>query len=400
MNTILYLRLQGLLLREVRRSQPPEKRAMPLVIHDAGSVVECCDASLARGIKPGLSIKESKALLREDGHHEKPPKIASRAWLDIAAECSNAVEPVSAWEAYIDLSGHPEPLSVGAELLARIHRAEKVALLAGVSPLKWLALKTTQPCSPEALQVGILPLEPALDAPSIIASMPLSEVAPLSPSVQERFEFLGCRFVREALLLSPQSLKKQFGKESPEIMRVLAGRGSDRVLPLYPPASLAESLSLAGPVEDGQMIDKALSDLAHRLALLLNKCDKRAEALRLTAYNEDGAWFSSFRRLSRPLMAAFQLLVALRRMVEDHPLPWPAVRFVVRAENLASREAWQQTLLGQTPEAQRLRAIESAAKEVTAMFGEGRVLPAAQLAIPRRQKVLNAWRHAIGWKQS
>jgi hypothetical protein len=375
-------------------------RAMPLVIHDGSFVVECCEASLARGIKPGLSIKESKALLREDGHHEKPPKVASRAWLDIAAECSNAVEPVSAWEAYIDLSSHPEPLLVASELLSRIHSAEQVVLLGGISPLKWLARKTTQVCPPGALQMGILPLEPALDAPSLIASMPLAEVSLLSPAVQERFEFLGCRFVHEALLLSPQTLKKQFGKEASDILRVLSGRGADRVRPLYPPASLSASLVLGGPVEDGHMIDKSLADLANRLAIALNQTDKRAEALRLTAYNEDGAWFSSFRRLSRPLMAAFQLLVALRRMVEDHPLPWPVVRFVVRAENLASREAWQQTLLGQTPEAQRLRAIESAAKEVAAMFGDGRVLPAAQLSVPRRQKVLNAWKHAIGWRQS
>jgi nucleotidyltransferase/DNA polymerase involved in DNA repair len=349
-----------------------------------------------------MLVKESKTLLREEGRHEKPVMSnlfpAAQAWLDLCSECSSTVEPLAPWEALIDLSAHPRPSEVAAELLAIIHRQEQLDIEAGLSPVTWISRLCAARCDRHDLQWGLLPIEPITDASSYAAELPIGALPGLSPSVSERMTFLGCRFVHQARELSPQTIRRQFGKEAALLSAMLNGQGSQKVKALHPPDSLEVQKNLEGPVDDSLAIDAALGGLAQQLALALGQRDSQAEALTLTAYHEEGPWSSWRRQLGKPILSSSLLLVALRRMVADRPPPRPFVRLTARAEKLTRRSGWQQNLDGSLPATQQKAAIHSAAKNVEAMFGEGRIQTASEVVIPRRLRVLQAWRNATGWR--
>jgi hypothetical protein len=92
------------------------------------------------------------------------------------------------------------------------------------------------------------------------------------------------------------------------------------------------------------------------------------------------------------------LRVALRQMLDKHPPAGPVERVTLRAEELVRPAAFQRTLLGDLSRAERTHATDSALKVMEARFGSGAIRPARQVQIPRRLKVLRAWRDATGWR--
>lgn len=395
---ILSLNLEGFYLGSL--DLPNDGKAV--VVHDGTAPLDVSPEALARGAKPTMSLKELKSLLREDGRFIQADKDALRAqaesWWDLCAECSDGVECPAPHRAYVDLSRHPQPERIAEELLRRIHQQMGLRIKACLAPSKWIADIFAQPCAELALNEGLPCLPLIVNAAESLASLPTALLTPLDPALQERLVFLGCRRVGQIQNEPLPALMRHFGKEGAYIHQVAWGRWRDKLVPQHPPESLTVELPLGGATEDTQALHTALTQAAQKMALRLNSQDKTACALRLVWRGEDGQWHGVHRPLSKAIHASLSFLAALTRMQSDSPPPFAPVHVTVRAERLEVRPSFQRTLLGETGKEERQAAILGALKNVKAMYGDGHVIPADQVNLPRRLRVLRAWRNAIGWR--
>jgi hypothetical protein len=65
--------------------------------------------------------------------------------------------------------------------------------------------------------------------------------------------------------------------------------------------------------------------------------------------------------------------------------------------DLRDQGAYQQSLEGRTNKEERTASVETALKSVRSSQGRASVQMGSDIVLPRREKVLRAWRHAIGW---
>lgn len=398
---ILCLILEGFYLKHFP-PLPPEEAGKAVVIHDGEAPLDLSPEAMARGAKPGMSLKEMKSLLREEGRFVQVNQDQSRqdalAWWDLCAECSDGVECPAPHRAFVDLSHHPQPDEVGEELVRRLHRLLGLRIKACLAPSKWLGGLFAEPCAEVALSAGIPCLPCVADPAKSLAPLPTSLLAPLPPELRERLIFLGCRRVGQIQQEPLHLLMRHFGKEGAFIHQLAWGRWRDQLTPQHPPESATVEIPLGGETEDAQALQQALHLASQELAMILGERDRTAGALRLIWRSEGGTWHGVHRPLSKALCSTISFLAAFNRMLADSPPPFPPVGLTARAEKLEVRPSFQRTLLGGTAKAEREAAISGALKNVQAMYGEGHVIPADQVSLPRRQRVLLAWRRSLGWR--
>ena len=120
MHCILYLGLVGFYTKVVEGATP----SLPTVVHHDGKVIDSCEAAQALGVSVGGALSEAKAVLRETGrmiaYHEEDYTGARDAWLDVCLSYSDGLEFGMPHEAYIDLSGHPDPGDVARVLIGQL----------------------------------------------------------------------------------------------------------------------------------------------------------------------------------------------------------------------------------------------------------------------------------------
>lgn len=398
---ILCLILQGFYLKHLP-PLAPEEAGKAVVVHDGAAPVDLSAEAIERGAKPGMSLKELKSLLREDGRFIQVDDDQSRqdaiAWWDLCAECSDGVECPSPHMAFVDLSHHPQPDEVGEELIRRLHRLLGLKIRACLAPAKWLGVLFAEPCAEVALNSGIPCLALVSSPAQSLAPLPTALLTPLAPDIRERLVFLGCRRVGQIQREPLPLLMRHFGKEGAFIHQLAWGRWRDPLVPQHPPESATVEVPLGGETEDAQALQQSLVVAAQELAMVLGERDRTACALRLIWRSDGGQWHGVVRPLSKAICSSISFLAALNRMLADSPPPFPPVGLTVRAERLEVRPSFQRTLLGGTAKAEREAAINGALKNVKAMFGEGHVIPADQVSMPRRLRVLRAWRRSIGWR--
>ena len=112
---IAFLRLMGFYVCAGSFAHGPQ----PVVVVKDKAVLDANAAALERGVQPGMTLREAKAILHDGKFVEWEPdeyREAQCAWLDLCAEFTDVVEPEEQHTAYLDLSMHPNP----GEILDRV----------------------------------------------------------------------------------------------------------------------------------------------------------------------------------------------------------------------------------------------------------------------------------------
>lgn len=393
MRYIGYIELTGMYLREL------DLRDTAAVVHRGATLLDVSAGAAACGVSTGFSLAEAKAILRDRAVYveycEDDFLAARDVWLGYLLRYTDRIEPASPCSAFVDLSGHPEPLEIAGVMLGEIHDREQLPILCGIASAKWLAKLSAQPCDPVALSVGILPIEPVADPKGWLAPKGVDCLEPLSPGVLKALYRMGLQRIRDVQNLPDAALAQQFKKSAPLIRAVADGRYPDEVAGSWPPASFVSSLHLGG-CESLLELDSALGQLAVECAYHLSSIDRVAGGVRLYVMFESHALAEQSRKLKRPTQSRSELLVCLRQMLLGVEMSEPIESLRVHLSDL-TRSPRKQTKLEYSGERDRTM-LDATLGRIQGAYGSGAVIKGTEIRHSREQRVLKAWKDAYGWK--
>lgn len=369
-----------------------------MVVHREGVVLDAGEGAIGRGVKVGQALSEAKAVLRDDGayvlYREEEFLAARDAWLDVCAAFSDVIEPVTPHEAFIDLTGHPEPRETGEALLGHLQGE----LTAGLAPGKWVARLAARGIDRDALQAGLPVIEQVRDVPAFLSDVPTAYLLPVPPEHRQRLEFLGYRWVREVATAGIGVLSAQFGRDAFLIHEAARGRALDAVVPGYPREAVSARVAFDCPLTDRLQLEEAVNRVCAELSSELCSRDATAEELAVFFEPENGPPIVSRRKLGKPVQAATPLRVAVHALWSNVPLASPPVAVKVLLSGLKKAPRGQVSLHGLAGKEERSRSCDVSVRCLRAAFGEETVKKAVELKVPRRELVLRVWKRATGWR--
>ncbi len=401
MHYFLFIELEGFYANALEE-QNRDLRGTAFVVHSEDLIIDVSPGAEDRGAERGMPLKECRALLREEGKFiEMDPDdfdANTAAWLDLCAECSGRVEPCSPASAFVDLSQHPHPLDTAAELLQRLHGLLHLNMAAGIAPTKWLAKLARIRVDEEALALGVPPIEAVVQPERFLQSVPVEMIEPLEPQIRERLILLGYRLAGQAQKADLNLLCKQFGQKGLTVWQSVRGGVHEPIKAEWPTEGFSRAVAFGASAVDNRLLfEHALDRLAQKASAELSLRAKNAQSVRLTVFDEDGKWVSDQRAFVKPVQTQKHLSVILNRMFDGLELTQAVMRIQASFLDLRDQGAYQQSLEGRTNKEERTASVETALKSVRSSQGRASVQMGSDIVLPRREKVLRAWRHAIGW---
>ncbi|MBS1717053.1 MAG: hypothetical protein JSS72_04910 [Armatimonadetes bacterium] len=376
MRYILRLELSGFYV-----SCLPEQ-ALPLVVMREKQVLDCNPPASKLGISAGMGQREAKMLLQQGqflNWSPEPYLAAQRAWLDIACNFTDILEPDEQHTAYLDLTAHPDPLVIALRAVDAIQELG-YRVRWGLAKTKWLA------CLSAKLEAGARSLQ---ETAEFIWPLPI-RLLPISLEARERFEMLGYHTIGQVASLSLRELRDQFRDEGQRIYQLAWGGGHETVRALYPEGCLSEYLYFESPIECLQELEQAAKDLAERIGAGLQEQGICGREVVLVVETEED--FKVLRRtFNKPLASARSVLVAISALLKDISEPICGLR--LRLPNLTKANLIQLAIGGES-EAE----IDGSIRGIQQVFGEKAIQRASEVPTERRVLVLKEWRDATGWR--
>lgn len=394
---ILYARALGICAKAAI-----EKRGaadLPCVVHNDDLVWDANPRAIARQVRPGLSLREAKTILRGDAafieYRAEDFEEVRQEFLSPFLDFVDQVEAGLAGEAFADLSKHPQPLESAGQLLKQISKAGTVPIRAGIAPARWLAKLSSQVADPAMCRLGLLPIAAMLDPAEWLANRAVELLEPISFADRKRLVQLGfgqARLIQQSQL---ERLESQFPNRGALIWQTAKGVLHDPIRANYPTATLSASQRF-DRCESRLEIEAALGKMSRELASRLSESDQQAKGMRLTLVFEDEHRESFAREYPKSVVSASQLAVsfaqALGKLSLDQPIE--EVRVLLTGLHLAPRKQGRlstahnrdQTLLPST-----IRRLESS-------LGTGAIRKGSEIPFDYREQVLKEWKNATGWK--
>jgi nucleotidyltransferase/DNA polymerase involved in DNA repair len=394
MDVCLHVSLDGFYAAQVKEERPT-------VVFEDDRVVDATERARELGVRPGQSLADARSLARDRAefvaYQADQYTEVQREWLDACLPYSGRIEPESPSSAWIDLAGHPDPAYVAGLLLHDLAVRFSYRISAGLAPAKWIAEIAARPCDPVSIRLGLISIEPVTDVATFLYPLPIGLLAPVATEHRARLAFLGYRRIGDVREAPLGVLIEQFGKDAMLIQEAAAGRYRDAVVPTYPPDSLERSRRFLGAVDDRLTIEEAVREIASDLAEVLQARDRLADETHLYIEQEGGRVVGTGRKLPRPTSSEASLSISLLYMLAQTKLTEPiaAVRVSVPRPRLVGRV--QRALDASLSVQDRQYSVELATEKVRSVFGQRAVQRADQIEVPRRLKVLHAWKETTDW---
>ncbi len=355
-----------------------------------GTEVLCADEMAQRqGVHRGMHRTEARSLL-SNAHwvdykaldYETPQE----EWLNMTLELVDQVQTHGEHACWLPMHSHAQPQDLVEALLARVGYGAR----AGMGSSRWLAQWASRLSAPGA--VTVMPrLGPWLN------ELPVSAL-PLEAALLDRCKHLGLHTLGQLLAVPMAQLRGQFGKQSAAIMALARGYDVSVFAPDYPPNSYSCRVDLPGGTEDRLALDEALTNLGAQLAERLAEDDAEVRDVALILEWSEAAPSRHERRFARPMRRGASLTLAARMML-DHAAPqepiWGIRLQALRTERTRSTQPAFETM--QSPKDRDVH-VRRAVRSLSSLFGDDALRPASAMPTTRRQRVLRAWKDAIGWQ--
>jgi len=361
------------------------------VVHQEKRVLDRDSEAGKRGVHVGMPLAEAKAILSREGRfvawEEEAFRTAQRAWIDVATEFTDALEPAGQHAAYVDLSGHPRPTEVAERLADALKNRLGHSVRIGVAGSRWVAREVALRGDP----AGTAMLRPM----RFVAPLPTTAL-PVPTGAVQRLTQLGYATVGEVAQLPLETLRAQFDELAYELKRMALGGGSAHVEPVFPMDCLAERFHFDGAPETIEILEAGLQEIAGKLGDVLRSEDASAKIVELFLEHEDGAIEIRRRVFSKPIAESKILVAALRLMLANLPeRPLDAVR--VRLCDIERSRRVQLGLDGERSRRDQIRSVEAAVANARTAYGDAAVLRASELKEHRWKQVRRAYSAVNGW---
>ncbi len=327
---------------ELRRR--PELRGQPVVVAGRGPRAVVTTASYeARRFGVGSAMPASRARrLCPDGVFLTPDfpyyREASRRVMEIVRRRVPEVEVIGLDEAYLELTGLPEPedpIAVMREVVAEIERATGLHASVGIGPNKLVAKVASDAEKPR----GFVVLSRD-EACARFAEARCGLIPGIGPRTVERLTAARIHSIGQLAAADPAGLAERFGRRAGEHLRRLARFEHDgAVTEERKVISESRETTFDYDISDPHRLEQILDRLVGELCQTLERQERRGRTIGIKVRLDDFSTHTRSRTLSVPVSRPEQVgpvaLELLRRFAAPRPVRLLGVR-VAGLEQLAA----------------------------------------------------------------
>ena len=315
---------------ELRRR--PELKGRPVVVAGTGPRAVVTTASYeARRFGVGSAMPAARARrLCPDGVFLAPDfayyREASREVMSSVRAAAEVVEVVGLDEAYLDLTGMPEPDAAMRRLAAEIERATALGCSIGIGPNKLVAKVASDAEKPR----GFVALS-SEQARARFAASPCGLVPGIGPKTAERLRALGVETLAALAAAPHESLAAQFGARlAAELQRRARFEDASPVTQERKVVSESREVTFDEDIGDPHRLESILGDLVDRLCAALEAQSRRGRTIGIKVRLDDFSTHTRARTLAEAVSSADRVgpvaLDLLRRFAPRRPVRLLGVR--------------------------------------------------------------------------
>ncbi|AWJ91083.1 DNA polymerase IV (plasmid) [Azospirillum baldaniorum] len=293
----------------VEKRDRPELVSRPLIIGGdrRGVVAACCYIARMAGVRSAMPMWQAleacpdAVVLRPD---MAKYKTVGRQARELMHAFTPLVEPLSIDEAFLDLSGVAERLSISpaqalAELVRRFENQLGITASVGLSYNKLFAKIASDLEKPRGFSV--IGRGQALD---FLAPKPVSILWGVGPVLQRKLQSDGIRTVGDLRGWSEIDLVRRHGKMGRLLHRFARGQDDRRVEPESPSKSISAETTFDWETADKAALKDALLPLAETVARRLSAAGLRGRSVVLKMKTADFQTITRSRRVDPPARSA------------------------------------------------------------------------------------------------
>lgn len=365
--------------------------ASPFAVVDGSIVLDACPAARSRGVRPGVPLAQARRLCAglkvvPCDHHRY--RAASRRWMSLGLCHAPWMEPLSQHEAFLDMTGHPDP----DRAISRMHASVSAlgfTVRAAAASNKLVARAATM--VPDTLG-GTVTLVPRGAEAAFLAPWPVATLWPLDAKTIARLERLEYASIAELASATVTDLVAQIGRVAPMVFSLAHGRYPDPVQPLFPETVIRARVRWVEGLERrddmigavGRMAEKAARQLGGRC------CRTLCVALEI----EGGGRLE--RRETRRVLDAKRLAPTALRLAERLEPDAPVTGVAVIAAEMTDPPPLEGDLFS-LDKLRRRHALEEAFECLEERYGRRVLFPLSQVAVPWRERAWAAfWERVAG----
>jgi DNA polymerase IV len=366
----------------------PELRERPVVVGGIGPRGVVCSANYpARtfGVRSAMPTASARRLCPQAVF--LPPDFTvyrevSRGVMDIFADLTPLVEPLSLDEAFLDVAGalrrtRMTPAQLGRELRARVEREHRISCSVGVAATKFLAKLASGMAKPDGMLVV-----PAADSLVFLHPLPVSALWGVGERTAAQLARVGLATVGDIAAISLPRLRRVVGVAVADHLHELAnGRDERAVVPDSPDKSIGAEETFDVDHHDRHLLRRELLRLAEKTAGTLRSRGLRGRTVSIKVRFADFTTITRSRTLPVATDVTQEVYRTASRLLADQ-VPPGAVRLIgVRVEQLTPATGGEQLTLD-APE-RGWRDADQAADAARTRFGTSAVRPASLIRITR-----------------
>ena len=281
----------------VEQTDNPELMGKPVIVCGEGarSVVSTCSYEARKyGVHSAMPYFLAKQLCPRGifmpVRHKRYSRI-SQGILEILESITDAVEPVSIDEAYLDISDvKANPINVVNVIKKRVKEKFGLTLSAGISYNKFLAKIASDWNKPNGLMV----IEEQM-IPEILKPLPVRKVHGIGEKSIERLNSIGIFTIEQLLKLTEEEMVYYFGKYGVEIYSRIRGIDNRVVCRCREIKSIGREITFDKDTKDINVLKKVIKDFALEIQENLKKESLYAKTVTVKIKTED---FKSYTRSS------------------------------------------------------------------------------------------------------
>ncbi|HET9125475.1 MAG TPA: DNA polymerase IV [Solirubrobacteraceae bacterium] len=320
---------------ELRRR--PELRGRPVIVAGSGPRAVVTTASYeARRYGVGSAIPAARARrLCPDGIYLPPDfpyyRAASREVMDLVRAAAPTIETIGLDEAYLDLSGTPDPVARMRTLAQAIERRTGLVCSIGLGPNKLVAKVASDAEKPH----GFVVLS-AAQARERFRDAPPGLIPGIGPRTAERLRGAGVSTLGALACADPGKLAQRFG---PRLGRALIARARFEddapVTQERRVVSASRETTFDHDIVDPRELEAVLASLVEKLCADLAARERRGRTVGIKVRLDDFSTHTRARTLAVPVASADRVGVVARELLRQFAAPRPVRLLGVRVAGLA-----------------------------------------------------------------
>jgi DNA polymerase IV len=243
-----------------------------------GVVASCSYAARRHGIHSAMPMSRALKLCPElivvNGRHSTYSQV-SRQVMERLWELTDQVEQVSIDEAFLDVTGLPEPVEeIARQLQAKVRDELGLPCSLGVAANKLLAKIANDVGKSGAKKDGppnaITVVPPGKEA-EFLAPLPVRALWGVGPKTEARLAEIGIKSIGQLAGWSEDELAQLFGKNGRDLARRASGIDDSPIVTSHKAKSFSQETTFSRDIRDLHALQKTLSELSEGVARQLQE---------------------------------------------------------------------------------------------------------------------------------